>query len=170
MFFSSALNTSLIVSPKFSRSVGLTATSYCLRYPPKLLTSMMPGMPDSCLFTIQSCMVLSSIGSYASLYSGSTCRVYWYISPRPVVIGIMEGMPSSAGISMAAILICSSTNCLASRMGTLSLNTMVTTDSPKREMDLISVTLGILAMAISKGLVIKRSTSWAASEGEVVTT
>ena len=47
---------------------------------------------------------------------------------------------------------------------------MVTTDNPKREKLLISSMSGIVAIVISMGNVIKRSTSSAANDGEVVIT
>ena len=129
----------------------------------------MPGMPDSWRLTIQSCMVRSSMASYLSSYPGATSSVYWYISPRPVVMGIISGMPSSVGISPATVWICSLMSCRASSIGTLSLNTTVTTESPKRDTERISSTFMMLLMATSMGNVMSCSTSCGASVGETVT-
>ena len=60
-------------------------------------------------------------------------------------------------------------SCRASRIGTLSLNTTVTTDRPKRDTERISSTCMMLLMAISIGKVISCSTSCGASVGDTVT-
>ena len=138
---------------------GSMAISYCFIYPPKLFISTIPGIPESWRFTIQSCMVRSSMASYLLRCFSSTFRIYWYISPSPVVIGISSGVPSSCGISPATVCICSLISCRASSVGTLSLKTTVTSESPNRDTERISVTFMMLLMASSTGIVINCSTS-----------
>ena len=86
-----------------------------------------------------------------------------------MVMGIISGVPSSGGISPATVCICSLMSCRASRIGTLSLNTTVTTERPKRETERISTTFMMLLIATSIGKVMSCSTSCGASVDETVT-
>ena len=67
------------------------------------------------------------------------------------------------------ICICSLISWRASSVGTSSLKTTVTTDSPKRLTERISSTFMMLLIAISMGMVMSCSTSCGASVGDTVT-
>ena len=98
LFASNASNTSVIVRPIAFNSLGSTATSYCFIFPPMALISTTPGTIAICRCTIQSCIVRKSDNEYLSSNSGSTFKVYWYTSPKPVEIGPILGCPKPSGI------------------------------------------------------------------------
>ena len=91
------------------RCPGEKAISYCFTLPPKELTSTTPGIMLSCRFTVQSSMVRSSCGVYCEV---SAWSVYCNISPSPVLMGPISGVPKPSGMSPLTWL---SFSCTSSR-------------------------------------------------------
>ncbi len=94
-------------------------------------------------------MVRSFISSYLSSYPGATSKVYWYISPKPVLIGAIKGSPNPSGMFSFTSERASATNCRGRYVPASSSKTIVTTDNPNRETLRISVMSGKFAIASS---------------------